>query len=374
MSIICIIFVSFLLFLDVDDGLAKCLLHVYVDSCQDLKAPKTTKSSSKPSPEVELKVGNGEPQSTYQQHYDEDPAFEQGFVFTVVNPHSDDLHVKVIDKGHKDAVIGTATIRTSDIMAADNMEYVLQPIPLKNAGTGGGSTIKMAVSVRCLKRPEKKASSTKLTDAIRKQSEPTKNTKTNAAETEQNPKVLDRKVSEAPSLAEVIADAIDPIATIAGYEGNDVEEMIDKGQLRKRNLPNFGPGKVKLSVQFNPNQESLMITVHEAKGLPGGDLPDPPDPYVKMYLLPNREKKSKRKTDAKKDTVTPIFDENFEYENLPIAKLQQNLQLEVTVVDRKGTFSRRAVMGRAIIELSEIPQKRIDNQWFDLTEVDEDSD
>ena len=157
-----------------------------------------------------------------------------------------------IDKGHKDAVIGTATIRTSDIMTADNMEYVLQPIPLKNAGTGGGSTIKMAVSVRCLKRPEKKASSTKLTDAIRKQSEPTKNTKTNAAETEQNPKVLDRKVSEAPSIAEVVADSIDPIAKIAGYEGNDVEEMIDKGQLRKRNLPNFGPGKVKLSVQFNP--------------------------------------------------------------------------------------------------------------------------
>ena len=34
------------------------------------------------------------------QHYDEDPAFEQGFVFTVVNPHSDDLHVKVIGNVH----------------------------------------------------------------------------------------------------------------------------------------------------------------------------------------------------------------------------------------------------------------------------------
>ena len=42
-----------------------------------------------------------------------------------------------------------------------------------------------------------------------------------------------------------------------------------------------------------------MVTVHEAKGLPGGDLPDPPDPYVKMYLLKNAEKvkKSKQKTD-----------------------------------------------------------------------------
>jgi len=358
---------------DVDDGLAKCLLHVYVDSCQELKAPKTAKRTSKPSPEVELKVGNGEPQTTFQQHYSEDPAFEQGFVFTVINPHSDDLHVKVIDKGHKDAVIGTATIRTSDIMAADNMEYVLQPIPLKNAGTGGGSTIKMAVSVKCLKRPEKKAS-TKLTDAIKKQSETTKNVKTNVTEKEQNPKVLDRKESEAPSLAEVVADSIDPIAKIAGYEGKDVEQLIDEGQLRRRNVPHFGQGKVKLSLQFNPNQESLMVTVHEAKELPGGDLPDPPDPYVKMYLLPNREKKSKRKTDAKKDTVTPIFDENFEYENLPIAKLQQNLKLEVTVWDNKGVFSRGAVMGRVIIELSEIPQKRIDNQWFDLVEVDEDSD
>ena len=89
-------FLSFLLFLDVDDGLAKCLLHVYVDSCQELKAPKTAKRTSKPSPEVELKVGNGEPQTTFQQHYSEDPAFEQGFVFTVINPHSDDLHIKVI--------------------------------------------------------------------------------------------------------------------------------------------------------------------------------------------------------------------------------------------------------------------------------------
>ena len=156
-----------------------------------------------------------------------------------------------IDKGHKDAVIGTATIRTSDIMAADNMEYVLQPIPLKNAGTGGGSTIKMAVSVKCLKRPEKKAS-IKLTDAIKKQSEPTKNVKTNVTEKEQKPKVLDREVSEAPSLAEVVADSIDPIAKIAGYEGKDVEQLIDEGQLRRRNVPHFGQGKVKLSLQFNP--------------------------------------------------------------------------------------------------------------------------
>ena len=126
-------------------------------------------------------------------------------------------------------------------------------------------------------------------------------------------------------------------------------------------------------------QESLMITVHEAKGLPGGDLPDPPDPYVKLYLLADktgkRDKKSKRKTDVEKDTVTPIYEKDFEYENLPLAKLQQNLKLEVTVVDNKGIFSRSSNMGRTEIDLSDIPQNRISNVWFDLSEiVEEDSD
>ena len=119
-----------------------------------------------------------------------------------------------------------------------------------------------------------------------------------------------------------------------------------------------------------------MVTVHEAKGLPGGNLPDPPDPYVKMYLLKNSEKvkKSKQKTDYEKDTVNPQYEKDFEYEDLPIAKLQDNLQLEVTVVDRKGVFSRGSNMGRTIVDLAEIPRNRINNQWFDLSEVEEDSD
>ena len=52
-------------------------------------------------------------------------------MFTVINPHSDDLHVRVLDSGHKNAVIGTATLRTSDLMAQPNMEYARQPFNLK---------------------------------------------------------------------------------------------------------------------------------------------------------------------------------------------------------------------------------------------------
>ncbi len=73
----------------------------------------------------------GEAQTTWPQYYDNNPVFEQGFVFTVVNPHSDDLHIRVLDSGHKNAVIGTATLTTSDLMSQSNMEYVKQPFNLK---------------------------------------------------------------------------------------------------------------------------------------------------------------------------------------------------------------------------------------------------
>ncbi len=43
----------------------------------------------------------------------------------------------------------------------------------------------------------------------------------------------------------------------------------------------------------------MKVIVHQASGLPGSDLPDPPDPYVKLYLLPEKNKKSKRKTEVR---------------------------------------------------------------------------
>ena len=49
----------------------------------------------------------------------------------ISNPHVDDLHIKIIDSGHKNAVIGTTTIRTSDIMAQPDMEYSCQSFNLK---------------------------------------------------------------------------------------------------------------------------------------------------------------------------------------------------------------------------------------------------
>ena len=44
----------------------------------------------------------------------------------VVSPDSDDLHVRVLDTARKEAVIGSAVIRISDIVKMPNMELVTQ--------------------------------------------------------------------------------------------------------------------------------------------------------------------------------------------------------------------------------------------------------
>lgn len=61
-----------------------------------------------------------------------------------------------------------------------------------------------------------------------------------------------------------------------------------------------------------------------------------PDPYVKMYLLPDRSKDSKRKTDVIKDSCNPVYDERIEY-SISTNELTQRT-LEVSVVNKKGFF------------------------------------
>ena len=57
-----------------------------------------------------------------------------------------------------------------------------------------------------------------------------------------------------------------------------------------------------------------------------------------------------------------------------LEKLYIFLQFQVSVVDRKGIFSRRSTMGQVVIKLDDVISGDILNQWFDLQEVDEDSD
>ena len=66
-------------------------------------------------------------------------------------------------------------------------------------------------------------------------------------------------------------------------------------------------GEVEVGVWYKDGQ--LFVRVVRAKGLAAAKKGGVSDPYIKMYLLPDRGKRSKRKTSVQRKTTNPIFNE-----------------------------------------------------------------
>ena len=108
-------------------------------------------------------------------------------------------------------------------------------------------------------------------------------------------------IAHSPSLDEMLANTVAPMAKTAGIDA-DLNAGDDEGAPL---------GKVQLSLEYNADNGDVIVVLHQARGLPGGDLPDPPDPYVKIYVLPGKNRKTKRKSEVIKDTVNPVYEETF---------------------------------------------------------------
>merc|ERR550532_1673046 len=143
---------------------------------------------------------------------------------------------------------------------------------------------------------------------------------------------------------------------------------VDDSVLRQRH-PVIN-GRVRLNILYDTNKEELKMFLHEAQNLPGGDLPDPPDPQVKVYLMPG--KKKKKKSDVIKDCVDPKFNDEFDFD-IDFDKLPQH-SLKFSVVDRKGVFSKSPVLGTTTISLDNPGLRGGIADWFLLEADEEDSE
>ncbi|XP_056013625.1 rabphilin-3A-like isoform X4 [Ostrea edulis] len=91
-------------------------------------------------------------------------------------------------------------------------------------------------------------------------------------------------------------------------------------------------GKILLGLKFSTSKQSLVVSVVRCVELAACDTNGYSDPYVKLYLKPDPEKRSKFKTVVKKKTLNPEYNEEFIYEikHNELAKKT----LEITVWDR----------------------------------------
>ncbi|KAL7859339.1 hypothetical protein SRHO_G00144860 [Serrasalmus rhombeus] len=121
-------------------------------------------------------------------------------------------------------------------------------------------------------------------------------------------------------------------------------------------------GKISFSLRYDYENEMLLVNILKAFDLPAKDLCGSSDPYVKIYLLPDRKKFQTR---VHRKTLNPTFNESFQfpvpYEELPVRKLH----LSVFDFDR---FSRHDMIGEVevdnLLEVSDLSRET--SIWKDI--------
>ncbi|XP_061461301.1 double C2-like domain-containing protein beta [Rhineura floridana] len=90
-------------------------------------------------------------------------------------------------------------------------------------------------------------------------------------------------------------------------------------------------GRILISLKYSSPKQALLVGIIRCAHLAAMDANGYSDPYVKTYLKPDEDKKSKHKTAVKKKTLNPEFNEEFCYE-IKHGDLAKKT-LEVTVWD-----------------------------------------
>ncbi|XP_005109990.3 synaptotagmin-9 [Aplysia californica] len=107
--------------------------------------------------------------------------------------------------------------------------------------------------------------------------------------------------------------------------------------LRSEHVP---CGKLFFSLRYSQEEASLVVNVTRAENLPAKDFSGTSDPYVKVYLMPDR--KTKHQTKVHRKTLNPEFNEKFSFTVLYEDLSGRSLQFNIYDFDR---FSRHDVIG-----------------------------
>ncbi|XP_028325107.1 regulating synaptic membrane exocytosis protein 2 isoform X17 [Gouania willdenowi] len=120
-----------------------------------------------------------------------------------------------------------------------------------------------------------------------------------------------------------------------------------------QDAPQLMPGQLSVSVKlwYDKVGHQLIVNVLQASELPVRADGRPRSPYVKMYFLPDRSDKSKRRTKAMKKTCEPKWNQTFVYSHVHRRDFRNHM-LELTLWDQpRSPEEDSTFMGEILIEL-----------------------
>ncbi|XP_027492931.1 extended synaptotagmin-3 [Corapipo altera] len=375
------------------------------------------KMEREPSSFVLLTVGS-KTQKSKTCNFSKDPTWGQAFTFFVHSAHSQSLHVEIKDK-ERDSALGTSVVCLSHLLKDPNMTLdqrfqldhsssdsfiqmklvlralnVEEPDPERvKAGVNaskqgpvrekGGNQQKSVSPPEVSKVPPVSKDSAALESLPKKDSGEDLDTKDssaapvpnetvavpNGAEHKQNPEhhppsALHSGAAAVPMLPVVQELRLAPSVTSLGSLPSSCFEL-SSSNLDVHNGTEMPLGEIQLTVRYASIRQSLVVLVNGCRNLVPSSSRGV-DPYVRIYLLPDRRWTSRKKTSVKKKTLNPQYDEKFEFfESLENVKKRT---LDIAVKNSRPFISQeRKELGKVRIDLSQEDLIKGFAQWYELT-------
>uniref|UniRef100_A0A2K6D1B1 Extended synaptotagmin-2 n=1 Tax=Macaca nemestrina TaxID=9545 RepID=A0A2K6D1B1_MACNE len=378
-----------------NDGLSSALLILYLDSARNL--PSGKKISSNPNPVVQMSVGHTAQESKIRYKTNE-PVWEENFTFFIHNPKRQDLEVEVRDEQHQ-CSLGNLKVPLSQLLTSEDMT-LNQRFQLSNSGPN--STIKMKIALWVLhlekreRPPDHQHSAQVKRPSVSKEGRKTSvkshmsgspgpggsNTapstpviggsdKPGVEEKAQPPEAGPQGLHDlGRSSSSLLASpghisAKEPTPSIA----SDISLPIATQELRQRlrqleNGTTLGQsplGQIQLTIRHSSQRNKLIVVVHACRNLIAFSE-DGSDPYVRMYLLPDKRRSGRRKTHVSKKTLNPVFDQSFDF-SVSLPEVQRRT-LDVAVKNSGGFLSKdKGLLGKVLVALASEELAKGWTQW-----------
>ncbi|CAB4022584.1 extended synaptotagmin-2-like isoform X2, partial [Paramuricea clavata] len=349
------------------DLLANAALFVKLDCGKKLPIANKVKRST--SAMCKLTLGN----KTVESQVVEDtvnPVWDEFYRFLVFNAKYQELNLEVIDS-HKEKNIGVLEISLNSLIDAQDMS-VEQPFPLRDSGYE--SSVVCELKLRALVNRKVKYDAcggevTSVTEIGQEEAKPQPKTEPGAEPTEEYVKpvpVAEKVGSEEPQNVRQRKPVSSPAVPTP-----ESKPAADSKPPDSKSTPGERTGEIELSITHKDNK--LIVVVHSARGLQPCDSDGLADPYVRMYLLPEKSKSARRKTDVVKNSLEPKFNETLDWavDRNEIPKRS----LEVIVKNDVSFFSRaKTTMGKTVVEMSSLDLEKSEPKWYPIYDEPDDSD